>query len=151
MPVDKQQPVRILIVEDEPIIALTLQDLLVEAGFEVVCVTGKLQRALAVIEGAGCDAAIVDANLGGVSTSSAALALATRRVPFIVLSGYSSEQLQGDFPSARFLRKPCRPDKLIHTLKAMVLKQISSPLDRPLLRTDLATPEAAKRLGQESR
>jgi len=33
----------------------------------------------------------------------------------------------------------------------MVLKQISSPLDRPLLRTDLATPEAAKRLGQESR
>jgi DNA-binding response OmpR family regulator len=151
MPVDKQQPVRILIVEDEPIIALTLQDLLVEAGFEVVCVTGKLQRALAVIEGAGCDAAIVDANLGGVSTSSAALALATRRVPFIVLSGNSSEQLQGDFPAALFMRKPCRPDKLIHALKTMVLKQISSPLDRPLLRTDLPTAAAAKRLRQESR
>jgi DNA-binding response OmpR family regulator len=150
-PVDKQQPARILIVEDEPIIALTLQDLLVEAGFEVAGVTGKLHKALALIEGPGCDAAIVDANLGGMSTSPAAFALAARGVPFIVLSGYSSEQLQGDFPSARFLRKPCRPDKLIHTLKAMVLKQISSPLDRPLLRTDLATPEAAKRLGQESR
>ena len=97
---DKQQPARILIVEDEPIIALTLQDLLVEAGFEVACVTGKLQKALALIEGPGCDAAIVDANLGGVSTSPAALALAARGVPFIVLSGYSSEQLQGDFPAS---------------------------------------------------
>jgi CheY-like chemotaxis protein len=52
--VDKQQPARILIVEDEPTIALTLQDLLVEAGFEVACVTGRLQNALALIEGAGC-------------------------------------------------------------------------------------------------
>jgi DNA-binding response OmpR family regulator len=120
MPVDKQQPVRILIVEDEAIIALALQDLLVEAGFEVACVTGRLQMALALIKGAGCDAAIVDANLG---TSPAALALAARGVPFIVLSGYSSEQLQADFPAARFLRKPCRPDKLIHALKAMVIKQ----------------------------
>jgi DNA-binding response OmpR family regulator len=120
MPVDKQQPARILIVEDEPIIALTLEDLLVEAGFEVAGVTGKLRKALALIEGRGCDVAIVDANLGGESTSPAALALAARGVPFIVLSGYSSEQLQGDFPSALFMRKPCRLDKLIQALKTMV-------------------------------
>jgi len=118
--VDKPQPARILIVEDEPIIAITLQDLLVEAGFEVACVTGKLQKALALIKGAGCDVAIVDANLGGVSTSPAALALAARGVPFIVLSGYSSEQLQADFPAALFMRKPCRPDKLIHTLQVLL-------------------------------
>jgi DNA-binding response OmpR family regulator len=117
---DRQRPARILIVEDESIIALTLQDLLVEAGFEVACVTGRLQKALALIEGAGCDAAIVDANLGGVSTSPAALALAARGVPFVVLSGYSSEQLQGEFPAALFMRKPCRPDKLIRALKTIV-------------------------------
>jgi DNA-binding response OmpR family regulator len=122
MPVDKQQPARILIVEDEAITALTLHDLLVEAGFEVACV-GRLEKALALIEGPGCDAAIVDTNLRGVSTSPAALALAARGVPFIVLSGYSSEQLHGDFPAALFMRKPCRPDKLIWTLKTMVLKQ----------------------------
>ncbi|HEX5600756.1 MAG TPA: response regulator, partial [Hyphomicrobiaceae bacterium] len=85
---DKQQPARILIAEDEPIIALSLQDLLVEAGFGVACVTGRLHKALALIEGPGCDAAIVDANLRGVSTGPAALALAVRGVPFIVLSGY---------------------------------------------------------------
>jgi DNA-binding response OmpR family regulator len=121
--VDKQQPARILIVEDEPIIALTLEELLIEAGFEVACVTGRLRNALALIEGPGCDAAIVDANLGGESTSPAALALAARGVPFIVLSGYSSEQLQGEFPSALFMRKPCRPDKLIQALNTMVLKR----------------------------
>ncbi len=137
MPVDKQQPVRILIVEDEAIIALALQDLLVEAGFAVACVTARLPMALALIEGAGCDAAIVDANLGGVSTSPAALALAARGVPFIVLSGYSAEQLQADFPAAWFLRKPCRPDRLIHALKAMLIKP--------------PTPALAKPLGQDSR
>ncbi len=123
---DKQQQARILIVEDEPMIALTLQDLLVEAGFEVPCVAGKLETALALIEGAGCDAAIVDANLAGVSTSPAALALAARGLPFIVLSGYSAEQLQGAFPAALFMRKPCRPDKLIHTLKTIVSNKIAS-------------------------
>jgi DNA-binding response OmpR family regulator len=121
--VDRPQPARILIVEDEPIIALTLEDLLVEAGFEVACVTGKLRKALALIEGPGCDAAIVDANLSGESTRPAALALTARGVPFIVLSGYSSEQLQGDFPAALFMRKPCRPDKLIHALRTIVLKR----------------------------
>jgi hypothetical protein len=85
-------------------------------------VTGKLHKALALIEGAGCDAAIVDANLGGVSTSPAALAPATRGVPFIVLSDYSSEQLQGDFPAALFMRKPCRPDKLFQALKTLIPK-----------------------------
>jgi DNA-binding response OmpR family regulator len=122
MPVDKKHA-RILIVEDEPMIALNLEDLLVEAGYEVTCVAGKLEKALALIEGAGCDAAIVDANLAGVSASPAALALAARGLPFIVLSGYSPEQLRGAFPAALFMKKPYRADKLIHTLKSMVLKQ----------------------------
>ena len=41
---DRPQPARILIVEDEPIIALTLEDLLIDAGFEVARVTGRLHR-----------------------------------------------------------------------------------------------------------
>ena len=145
---DKQRPARILIVEDEPIIALSLQDLLVEAGFEVAGVTGRLRKAFALIEGAGCDAAIVDANLGGVSTSPAALALAARGVPFIVLSGYSSEQLQGDFPAALFMRKPCRPDKLIHALKTIVLKR-QARAGSPALVHRSPDARGAKHLGQE--
>jgi DNA-binding response OmpR family regulator len=123
MPVDKHQQARILIVEDEPMIAFTLQDLLVEAGFKVTCVAAKLEKALTLIESAGCDAAIVDANLAGVSASPAAAALAARGLPFIVLSGYSPEQLQGAFPAAVFMKKPSRPAKIIQALKSIVYKQ----------------------------
>lgn len=103
-------------------IAFTLQDLLVEAGFEI-CVAGKLDKALALIESTAFDAAIVDANLAGVSSSPAASALMARGLPFIVLSGYSPEQLLGAFPGALFMKKPCRPAQLIEALNGIVLKR----------------------------
>ena len=123
MPVDKQQRAHILIVEDDPTMAHDLRDLLVEAGFEIAGVAGKIEKALALIESGTCDAAIVDANLAGVSASPAASALAARGLPFIVLSGYSREQLQGAFPGALFIQKPCRPAQLIQALNTIVLKQ----------------------------
>ena len=124
MPVDKQQQARILIVEDEPIIALTLQDLLAGAGFEIAGVAVKLETAFALIESGRCDAAILDANLAGVSATPLASALAERGLPFIVLSGYSPEQLQGAFPGALFfLQKPCRPAQVIRALKTILFKQ----------------------------
>ena len=105
---DKLQAPRILIVEDEPMLALTLENLLVNAGFAIAGVAGRLEKALGLIESVACDAAILDANLACVSASPVAVALDARGVPFIVLSGYSPEQLQGVFPGANFLRKPCR-------------------------------------------
>ena len=78
MQFDKQEHVRILIVDDEPIIALTLEEMLVDAGFTIIAVVHKIDKALALIESGGCDAAIIDANLAGVSASPAASALAAR-------------------------------------------------------------------------
>lgn len=114
---------RILIIEDEPMIALDLQDLLEDAGFDVAGVAGKLETALALIETKKFDAAVIDANLGGISSSPAAAALADRSVPFIVLSGYSFKQHEAAFPKALFIQKPCRPDQLINALKDMRLQQ----------------------------
>ena len=85
--------------------------------------TGKLEKALALIESGACDAAILDANLAGVSASPLASALAARGLPFIVLSGYSSEQLQGAFLGTLFLQKPCRPAQLLQTLNTIVPEQ----------------------------
>ena len=101
-------------------IALTMEDLLVEQGFEVVGVVGKLDKALALIGSVALDAAIVDANLAGVSASPVATALAARGIPFIVLTGYSAEQLDGDLSGAHLMKKPCRPDQLVDTLKSIV-------------------------------
>ncbi|MFM2422952.1 MAG: hypothetical protein RL291_1482 [Pseudomonadota bacterium] len=114
---------RILLIEDEPMIALDLQDLLEDAGFNIVGVAGKLEDALALIGTAAIDAAIVDANLGGVSSRPAAVALAEKHVPFIVLSGYSPKQQEEAFPKALFIQKPCRPAQLINALRAMGVRR----------------------------
>jgi DNA-binding response OmpR family regulator len=120
MPINKQCNVRVLIVEDEPMIALSLEDVLIDAGFEIAGVVGKLDKALALIEGGACDAAIVDANLAGESASPAAIALSIRGLPCIMLSGYSKEQMVGEYPGAFFLSKPCQPDLLIETLNSIL-------------------------------
>jgi DNA-binding response OmpR family regulator len=122
MIVDKQKQARILIVEDEPLISLNLETSLVDAGFQIAAIAGRLEKALALIESGACDAAILDANLAGVSASPLASALTARGLPFIVLSGYSSEQLQGAFPGALFLQKPCRADQLILALNTILPK-----------------------------
>ena len=119
---DKIKQTRILIVEDEPMMALDLQDLLVDAGFEVVGVAGRLDKALALIESKDFDVAVLDANLAGVSASPAGAALVTRGLPFVVLSGCSLAQQQDAFPSGHFLQKPCRPARLIDALNHLVLK-----------------------------
>ena len=101
-------------------IALSLEELLVDAGFEIAAVAGKLEKALALIDGGACDAAILDADLAGVSASPLATALSARGLPFVVLSGYSPEQLQGDFPGAFFIKKPCRPAQLIEAVNTLL-------------------------------
>ncbi len=117
---------RILIMEDEPLIALCLEDVLIDAGFQIAGVAGKLGKALALIENGACDAAIVDGNLAGESTSRAATALAARSLPFIVMSGYLPEQMQGLFPGAVFLQKPCRPELLIQNLNTLLLERLNA-------------------------
>jgi DNA-binding response OmpR family regulator len=114
------KPIRILIIEDEPMLAVDLEETLTEAGFEVVGIVGRLDKAFALIRTCGCDAAIVDANLAGVSAGPAARALAERGIPFVVLSGYALEQQRDKSLGANYLQKPCRPAQLISSLTALV-------------------------------
>ncbi len=104
-------------------LAITLQELLIGAGFEIAGIAGKVENAVALIESDVCDAAILDANLSGVIASPVALALAARGLPFIMLSGYTREQLPGAFLGALLLQKPCRPARLIQALNSVMLKQ----------------------------
>lgn len=120
---DNKKCTRVLIVEDEPVLALTLEDLLIDSGFAVVGIAGKLEKALAIISEAAFDIAIIDANLAGVSASPAALALTARGIPFIVVSGYSVEQLPPAFCCAIVMKKPYRPNQLIQILNNIALRQ----------------------------
>ena len=119
---DDQQR-RVLIVEDEPVIAFALEELLIEYGFKVTGVATRLDTALAMIESGVCDVAILDTNLAGVSAGPAALALKARGVPYVILSGYSSSQLQSVFSGAPCLQKPCQPDRLVRALRNILPAQ----------------------------
>jgi DNA-binding response OmpR family regulator len=97
---------RVLIVEDEYLIALDAADMLEQAGFKVVDIAGSVNKALSVLAEGGCDAALLDANLDGASAEPVAIALKQRGIPFLVMTGYGTEQRQGALAEAPFLSKP---------------------------------------------
>ena len=111
---------RILIVDDEPLIAMDLEYMLVEAGFIIAGVTGNLQRALSLVESGICDAAVLDANLNGLSAAPIAVALVARGLPFLVLSGYAPEQQHEALRAGRCLQKPADPVRVIKVLNQIL-------------------------------
>jgi DNA-binding NarL/FixJ family response regulator len=107
-------------VEDEPLIAVGIQDLLVGAGFDIAGMAARLPSALKLVQSTDCDVAIIDANLAGTSASPVAEVLAARSVPFIVLSGYSREQLREKFYGGIFVQKPYQGPQLLGELEKIL-------------------------------
>jgi DNA-binding response OmpR family regulator len=97
-----------------------LEEILTDSGFKIAGIAAKLEPALSIIESGVCDVAILDANLAGVSSAPAGSALAACGVPFLVLSGYSSNQLKDGFHGALRLQKPCQPERLVQALRSIL-------------------------------
>jgi two-component SAPR family response regulator len=98
---------RLLIVEDELLIALELQHIVEQLGGTVVGPAGSVERALQLLSDITPDAALLDANLRGNRVTPVAQACRDRSVPFAVVTGYG--RLELDEPllqSAPRVRKP---------------------------------------------
>lgn len=119
MTADQPTAAQILIVEDEPMIALDVEQMLLDSGFAIMGIAGTLDKALDLVGRGGFDAAIVDANLGGVDAAPVAAALRARGVPFVATSGHSPEQLPA-FGAVPFIEKPCRPEQLLEALNSVL-------------------------------
>ena len=78
---------RILIVEDEPMIALGLEDTLIDAGAEIIGPAHTVSRALELVDTPGLTAAIVDLRLHNEPAGPIIERLAARGVPFAFYSG----------------------------------------------------------------
>src|SRR3712207_6042397 len=88
---------RVLVVEDEALVAMTVEDELLEAGADVVGPHADLRDALRWVEAlgpGGIDLAVLDANLGGVSSQPLAAALADRGIPFVLATGYGADAVE---------------------------------------------------------
>jgi PAS domain S-box-containing protein len=108
---------RVLVVEDEPLAAMEIAQILDAGGFDVAGPAGGAAAALAVLKSEGCDAAVLDINLRGETSERVALELIESGTPFVTLSGYSREQRPPVFKSAPALIKPLRPELLISELR----------------------------------
>lgn len=101
------QGLKLLLVEDEYLIALYLSELCEALGAEVLGPVACVDDALEVIRRAPeIDAAVLDVNLGGDAVYPVADALVRRQVPFIFASGYEPEQLPPRFRGIDVCRKP---------------------------------------------
>jgi two-component sensor histidine kinase len=96
---------RVLIVEDALLLALELEAGLQEAGAVVVGSAADLDEALGMVD-LPIDAAVLDANLNGVSVLPVAEALAARGVPFVFATGYGDNKLGPQGFDAPVIRKP---------------------------------------------
>lgn len=113
------EPIRILVIEDEPAIAADLCWVVEEVGYEIGGTASSVDEALSLIDGSAIDGVILDANLRGVSSACVADALKARNLPFFVLSGYLQRQLPGPLAEAPFLAKPYNQDELTSKIRAL--------------------------------
>ena len=98
---------RILIVEDEYLIAATLSDALEAAGSVVLGPVPSVAKAIKQIESEPqIDAAVVDLNLGGELAYPVADTLLARNIPFVFTSGYEDSVLSKHYPQIKNCLKP---------------------------------------------
>ena len=98
---------RILVVEDEYLIAVMLRDHLEAVGSIVVGTVASVETAIKAIESdPKIDAAVLDVNLGGVLAYRVADVLLARNVPFVFTSGYEDTVLRDRYPQVRNCLKP---------------------------------------------
>lgn len=96
----------VLLVEDEPLVAMMMQDTLAEMEVDTVGPYGRVKEALVAAQTGAFSAAILDVNLDGETVYEVADVLARRGVPFIFVSGYGRDGIDPRFADIPVLRKP---------------------------------------------
>jgi DNA-binding response OmpR family regulator len=101
------KPLKILIVEDNLLVAETIAAALVDHGYEVVGPAQSLNAGLELAQDADLDGALLDINLAGRLCFPIAHVLADRHVPFLFLTGYhDASVIPSDLRSTWRLTKP---------------------------------------------
>lgn len=97
---------RILLVEDEAVIAITVEDMLQELGCTLAATAATLPAALAAVESQTFDLALLDINLQGVESLEVARRLRALGRPFVFTTGYGAAGPGPEFAGTPLLAKP---------------------------------------------
>ena len=118
MPSNALAGLRILLLEDEYLIAMDVELLCRDSGAAEVVVKRSLQELEEMDGVGGFDVAVVDLVLAGTSTLPFAERLRQNNVPFVFASGYADEQLTSAFPGIRAVSKPYAGNDLVEAIAA---------------------------------
>lgn len=108
---------RILIVEDEPLIAMVLTDYLLDANCDIAGPAQNVEKAKQMAAEETIDAALVDGNLSGRRVDEIVAALAAREIPFAFVTGYGREALPPGYASAPIVEKPFTQEQVLGALR----------------------------------
>jgi CheY-like chemotaxis protein len=108
---------RILIVEDEMLVAMLIEDAITDLGHEIVGPEMRLETALETAAREQFEFAILDINLAGKQSFPVADCLSQRGIPFMFASGYGAAGLVEPYLSAEVIQKPFSPRQIEDALK----------------------------------
>lgn len=132
-------PARILIVEDNYLIAEEVRDLIRSFGYSVAGAAPSVADGLEILEGQQIDGAVLDIDLGGHTSFRLCRALKERGIPFAFLSGYSARNsmVPCEFSANLYLHKPVDPRQFKLALNAMLPPPVEPQVEcRTLVRVE---------------
>jgi DNA-binding NtrC family response regulator len=113
---------RVLVVEDEMLVLLSIEDMLADLGCDSVSAAANVDQAVALIDAQVFDAAMLDMNLNGHKSHFVADKLAERGVPFIFSTGYSGQDMRDGYRDRPVLKKPFQYEELVAILTRLLFR-----------------------------
>jgi DNA-binding response OmpR family regulator len=117
---DSLQGIKVLVVEDEYLVASLIEEMLQLAGCVVCGPVPRLAQAVDAANNEACDVAVLDINLAGQWSYPVAEVLARRNVPFVFVTGYGANAMPAEFAGRPRLHKPFKLNELLTALSSMV-------------------------------
>ncbi len=124
-------PWRILVAEDDFLIALAIVDYLETEGYEVVGPAASSGKALELIAHERIDAGVLDVDLGGAPSFPIAEALTQRGTPFLFATGQQRADLNPEFKNCPLLSKPVEEHRLLVAVAKLLKRKNFQPLQAP--------------------
>ena len=122
---------RVLVVEDEVLVAMLIEDMLLDYGCESVEICGRIENALARVAEESFDFVVLDLNLEGEFTYPVADRLIERKIPFVFATGYGASMLSGPYARVPTLQKPFQMEDIERALQAVVSSATGTPAPPP--------------------
>jgi CheY-like chemotaxis protein len=123
------EALRVLIVEDESLLAMMVEDLVRDAGWSVAGMAASVDEAMRAVERGGFDVALLDVNLAGRNAFPVAEVLLARGVPLVLATGYGVLEIREDLRHLPMVGKPYAAEQLLRTLRDAASQCVGESLE----------------------